>query len=198
MADASANIMSKVVDGRQARREASRRRIIEATRRLIVEGDLEPTAENISHKVGLATRTLFRHFPDMESLYQEIIFDAQAKVEAVMDEPLPDEPWLDQLHHIVERRARIYEQLLPLRLSAQILRQRSASIQSDMKNAVRKRRQRLKATLPRKIVRDALLFEVIDAILSIEFWISLRRDQQLPVARATKVLHKAVNRLVSE
>ena len=42
---------------------------------------------------------------------------------------------------------------------------------------------------------DALLFESVDGILSVEFWISLRQDQQLSVARATQVLQYAVTQL---
>ena len=60
---------------------------------------------------------------------------------------------------------------------------------------MQRRRKRLKEILPRELAAEPLLFESLDAILSIEFWVSLRQDQQLTVAQATQVLHYAAGRL---
>ena len=46
------------------------------------------------------------------------------------------------------------------------------------------------------MVSDPLLFEALDATLSIEFWISLRVDQDLSIAKAAVVLQYTVDRLV--
>ena len=51
--------------------------------------------------------------------------------------------------------------------------------------------------LPREITQDQILFEVIDGVLGIEYWISLRRDQSLSVSKATRVLRLAVERLTA-
>ena len=96
------------VDGRMERRRASRRKIIDCTRELIIEGYAEPTAEQVSHRTSLTTRTLFRHFPDMKSLYLEVLSEGRELALAVMDEPLPPGNTTQMLqHNRREARARL-------------------------------------------------------------------------------------------
>jgi len=190
-------------DGRRERTGVTRQRILDATRDLILEGDAEPTAKAIASRVGMTTRTLFRHFPDMESLHREIIRAAQADVQAVLDEPFPsdadtEEGWQARIHIIVDRRVRAYEYVLPLQISSLLQRYRSAATEQDMKKSIARRRRRLKEVLPKDLAADPLFYEALDGILSIEYWISLRRDQRLSVTRATDVLHHAVSRMIGE
>ena len=66
---------------------------------------------------GITTRTLFRHFTDMDSLHRSLIEDAQAQASAVMDEPFPMQAgssWQDQITKVIDRRVQVYESLLPL------------------------------------------------------------------------------------
>jgi AcrR family transcriptional regulator len=168
------------VDGRMERRRASRRKIIDCTRELIIEGYAEPTAEQVSHRTSLTTRTLFRHFPDMKSLYLE---------------PLPPGNTTQMLHTIVERRARVYEHLLPTQISRTMLLHRSDQAKSDTRNDVKRRRKRLRAILPPEAIADPLMFEAIDGVLGVMFWVSLRRDQKLSAKRAQEVMLRAALRL---
>ena len=182
-------------DGRVARRKASRRKIIECTRMLIVEGYSEPTAEQVAESTGLTIRTVFRHFPDMKSLYLEVLSEGRDLARAVMDEPLPSGDAAELLRIIVDRRARVYEHLLPMQISRTLLAERSDRAQSDTKNDIRRRRRRLKHILPQEVVDDPLLFEAIDGVLSVVFWVSLRRDQGLSAKRAKDVMLGAALRL---
>ena len=187
-------------DGRRERTEVTRRRILDATRELILSGSFDPTAQAVAARAGITTRTLFRHFADMRTLHREIILDAQRYAHAVMDEPFPGEPgsenrWPALLQAVIERRVRIYEYLFPLHISAIYQRYRSTATEQAISQDVQRRRKRLKEILPRQLAAEPLLFESLDAILSIEFWISLRQDQQLTVAQATQVLRYAAGRL---
>ena len=204
-------VASTSTDGRRERSVSTRRRILNATRGLTLSGKFDPTAKAIADQAGITTRTLFRHFPDMETLHREIILDAQSYAQTVMDEPFPSvgqEDRLEDLHAtdqgavalqmVIERRVRIYEYLLPLHASAISQRYRSSATERAIRRNIRRRRKRLKEILPRAMASDTLLFESLDGILSIEFWISLRQDQQLSVARATQVLRYAVARMTGE
>jgi len=62
------SIESKV-DGRKQRSERSRELIIGATIDLINEGNLMPTAQEVSIRADVGIRSVFRHFADMDSLY---------------------------------------------------------------------------------------------------------------------------------
>ena len=183
------------VDGRLERRKASRKKIVNCTRKLIIEGYAEPTAEQVAERAGLTTRTLFRHFPDMQSLYLEVITEGRELAFAVMDEPFPTGSSAELLRTIVARRARVYEHLLPLQISRTLLLHRSDQAQSDTRNDVIRRRKRLREILPGQVTADPLLFEAIDGVLGIVFWMSLRRDQKLSAQRAEEVMLHAVLRL---
>ena len=50
---------------------------------------------------------------------------------------------------------------------------------------------------PKTILSDTVLFEALDGVLSIEYWISLRRDQQLSISRARDVVRLAVRKLIA-
>ncbi len=183
------------IDGRVERRKASRRKIVDCTRKLMIEGYAEPTAEQVAQRSGLTTRTLFRHFPDMKSLYLEVLSEGRALALAVMDEPLPSGDSVELLRSIVDRRARVYEHLLPMQISRTLLTHRSDRAQSDTKNDIKRRRKRLRDVLPPEVAADPLLFEAIDGVLSVVFWVSLRRDQGLSAKRAKDVMLCAALRL---
>ena len=57
-------------DGRRLRSERSRQAIIDAMLELVNEGNLIPTAQQVSDRAEVGIRSVFRHFSDMESLYQ--------------------------------------------------------------------------------------------------------------------------------
>ncbi len=178
---------------------ATRRRILAATRELILEGAADPTAREIAARAEITTRTLFRHFPDMESLHRSFMEAADADAASVMDEPFPDHagaPWPELLEVVIERRVRVYESLLPLYVSTVWNRYRSGA--STRNVGVLRRRKRLKAILPQELANESTLFEALDGVLSIEYWKSLRRDQRLGVAKATEVLRLAVRRLTAQ
>ena len=189
---------SERVDGRAERTAATRRGILSATRALILEGVTDPTAREIATRTGITTRTLFRHFADMQALHLSLVEDADIGAAAVMDEPFPTaagDRWPRLVEVLVDRRARVYESLLPLYISTIWSRYRAAVTNVRRRRGVIRRRQRLRALLPDEIAADVPLFEALDGVLSIEYWVSLRRDQGLSVARATEVLHLAVTRL---
>ena len=178
----------------------TRRNILQVTRDLIMAGNLDPTANEIAQRAGITTRTLFRHFTDMQALHRSFIEDTQASAARVMDEPFPanaDTHWQQQMLTVIQRRTRVYESLLPLYISTIWSRYRATAPEAIHQVSIKRRRSRLTDILPTHMVADVPLFEALDGILSIEFWISLRRDQKLSVSRATLVLRTAVEKLTA-
>jgi AcrR family transcriptional regulator len=188
------------IDGRVERTATTRRNILSVTRELILEGSIDPTARQIADRAGITTRTLFRHFPDMESLHRSFIEDTDASASLVMDEPFPDgtsDQWRQRLDVVIDRRVRVYESLLPLYISTIWSRYRAAATDSMQHRGIARRRKRLRDILPDGVAKDPVLFEALDGVLSIEYWISLRRDQRLSAARATRVVSLAVEKLTA-
>lgn len=188
------------LDGRAVRTVVTHEKILTVTRELILTGKIDPTAREIAEATDITTRTLFRHFSDMESLHHSLIEDARVKASAVMDEPFPAKAgnsWRDQMQIVISRRVRVFESLLPLYISTIWSRHRASTSVSQEHSGMKRRRKRLMEVLPKEITQDQILFEVIDGVLGIEYWISLRRDQRLGVPKATRVLRLAVERLTA-
>ena len=62
----------RVMDGRERRSERTRKKIMEAMLALVEEGNLVPTAPEVSERAGVGLRTVFRHFDDKEGLSIEM------------------------------------------------------------------------------------------------------------------------------
>ena len=180
-------------DGRTQRTENTRHKILTATRNIILASDCEPTSKQIAEHAEITTRTLFRHFNDMDALYKDFIQDAERRAFEVMEEPFPDdqsEDWLTLIDIIIDRRIRVYESLLPLFVSTIWRRY-------QVHQGTKRRRQRLRQVLPEVLKNNKALFEALDATLGMEFWVSLRRDQKLTQSKAKLVLEFAVKKLTT-
>ena len=56
-------------DGRTARAERTREKVVDAVLELLDGGDVRPTAERIAKRAGVSERTVFQHFADREALF---------------------------------------------------------------------------------------------------------------------------------
>jgi AcrR family transcriptional regulator len=183
------------VDGRHKRRHRSRQRIVQAMIQLVQEGVVEPTAEKVSDLAGVTIRTVFRHFADMDSLYREISLEMEEQARNLFDGQLTGSNWPEQLHHLIDRRVLIFENLMAMRIAAESLRHRSEFLSKDLQKFVSRTRSTLKNVLPEQLVNDPICFESIDVILSFETWIRLRRDQRLTIRRARDVTHWMITKV---
>ena len=66
------NSLGKKEDGRRARSAQSREKIKKALWDLMHEGIRIPTAQQVSDKASVGIRSVFRHFDDMEGLFNSI------------------------------------------------------------------------------------------------------------------------------
>jgi AcrR family transcriptional regulator len=175
---------------------ATRRSILEATRALLLAGVAEPVAREIAETAGITPRTLFRHFDDMDALYAALVRAAEEQAIAIMNEPFEaaSGSWEAGLDLIIERRARVFESLLPL-YASRIWGREAAVGGSAPRPAHARMRQRLLEVLPEEMRSDAPLFEAVNATLGLEFWFSLRQTQQLDLPAARAAVRCAVERL---
>jgi len=89
------------VDGRKQRSERSREAILDATMELINEGNLMPTAQEVSIRADVGIRSVFRHFADMDSLYASMNIVATDIFNEIYGEALPSGTLNDRIQHAV-------------------------------------------------------------------------------------------------
>jgi len=178
-------------DGRRQRSVNSRRRIVDAMIELVRAGHLSPSAEAVSKQADVSLRTVFRHFDDMDSLYQEMSAVIEAEVLPLATAPLPAAAWPDLLTELVARRAAVFERIMPFKLAGNLRRHQSELLAGRHRDLNEMQRRVLAGVVPTRLRNDPQLFEALDLLLCFESWHRLRADQALSVPRAKAALQAA-------
>jgi AcrR family transcriptional regulator len=187
---------SQEQDGRKHRSQKSQTLIVNAMLELVAQGNLEPSADQIAEIAKVGRRSVFRHFKDMDSLYREMNSSITASVSSALDQPFEATEWRGRVLELVDRRGAVFERLKPFMLSAQIHRHRSPFLKTAHVQFVRQSRELLVKHLPKEAMRDAILVEALDVLLSFGTWWRLRDVQELSVAKAKLVLKRAIQALL--
>lgn len=108
-----------VPDGRRLRSERSRQAIIKASIACVDEGVLVPTAQQIAERAGVGIRSFFRHFADMETLFQDIDIPMRDSYEALFRGGDRDGTLEERIEQPIARRADAYETVKNTVLSTQ-------------------------------------------------------------------------------
>ena len=140
---------------------------------------------------------MFRLFNDMESLYREMHAVMMLRIEDIKAIPITGDTAGERLACIIERRVRLYEEIMPIKSAADTQRGQSKFLQEAHENVVRLLRQMLQFLLPKDVKDDPDKFEALDVALSLETWRRLRQDQKLSVKNARRVWEKMVAAIIA-
>ncbi|NQX89998.1 MAG: TetR family transcriptional regulator [Halioglobus sp.] len=166
-------------DGRRLRSERSRRAIIDAMLSLVEEGELIPTAQEVSKRAGVGIRSVFRHFSDMESLYATADTRIRDQYQGVFAGGDRQGTLQERLLHAVEQRALAYEAISKHLLATKALLWRYPLLRQQYARTQRQLRKDLDDWLPELGPLTAEKREMVDAITSFEYWNRLREHQSL-------------------
>ncbi len=175
-------------DGRALRGARNRARIVEALLELVREGELLPTAEQVSQRAGVGTRTVFRHFDDMESLNGEVQAAIKLEIDPLLSEPRSTGSLEQRTRAMIQRRIAIFERIAPFMRSGDIQRWNTPFLQRNHAENTRRMRADLLRWLPELADADGDLLEAVDLITSFEAWNRLRVDQRLGRERTQEVI----------
>ena len=111
----------KAIDGRTARADNTRRRIVSSMIALIEEGHLRPTAAAIADRAEVSVRSVFQHFNDLGALFQAAADTTMHRVWSLV-RPIPDSGTLDQrVDALLAMRWDIYDHIAPIRRAASLI-----------------------------------------------------------------------------
>jgi AcrR family transcriptional regulator len=177
-----------VVDGRRARSERSKQAIIDASLALMEEGNLIPTAQQISDRAGVGIRSFFRHFEDMETLFATIDEQTRDTTEALFIGGDREGTLEERILHAVERRAAGFEEQRNMILSTAAQLWRSETLRRNYARYQRGLRKDLEDWLPEVKQLARTRREAVDAIASFEMWHRLRYQQGQSESAAIDIL----------
>lgn len=184
-------------DGRKQRSARSQDKIKASIIKLIRSGNYLPRASDISEHSGLSIRTVFNHIDDMESLLREIAADCQEEILERFLKPYASTEWRIQLRERIERRAEIWDFMMPVRISVGLRRFNSDFLMEMYQRVFDLERASLQSNLPKQIVNDTSLFAALNQTMGISCWISLRLEQGLSRDEAEAVVRRNVDALIS-
>jgi AcrR family transcriptional regulator len=184
-------------DGRRERGADNRRKIVTALLTLVEGGNVDPNAEQVAREAGVGLRTVFRHFADMDSLHASISALMTAEIQPIIEQPFAAADWRGRLDELIDRRAQIFERLLPFKIAGDAHRHRSRFLTSEHKALVKMQTQALRGVLPAKIADDKVRLAALDLVLSFDAWKRLRNDQGVTARDARSALRLAAAALTS-
>ena len=188
MEDMSESAEPEVFDGRRARSERSKQAIIDASLALMEEGNLIPTAQQISDRAGVGIRSFFRHFEDMETLFATIDEQTRESTEALFLGGDRDGSLEERILHAIERYGEGYEKQRNRILSTSAQLWRSEILRKYYARYQRGLRRDLDDWLPelKQLTRGER--EAVDAIASFDMWHRLRYHQGLSKQASIDIL----------
>ncbi len=186
------------VDGRRERSRTSRSKIVLAMVELVRGGEADPSATQVAALAGVGLRTVFRHFDDMETLYRAMAAEIEQQVMPLVLQPFTATDWKGRVREIVERRSRVFEMLLPFRISANAKRHESPFIMESHQRMVRLERAIVESVVSPDFLADRPRMHGLILALSFQAWLSLRQDQGLEVGDARTAVLQIVADLLAQ
>jgi AcrR family transcriptional regulator len=186
-------------DGRTLRRARNQDAVVEAILDLLLEGHVQPTAQQVSARSGVSMRTIFRLFDDMEALHRIAIARQTERIGALLA-PLPvGGPTADRVAALVADRAKVFEAITPVRRLAVRLASGSAALSEELARAAKFFRDQLVIVLRPELGdrRSGPVVEALDLVTSWEAWERLRAGQGLAPAAAREAMTAAITALLT-
>lgn len=161
---------------------------------LVENGDVAPSAARVAEFAGVGLRTVFRHFDDMDTLYREMTAVIETRVLPIIAPPLTGADWKARILEVAERRAVVFETILPYRISANLKRFQSSYLMEDYKRLLKAEADGIEALVPGSVKQDLAGLRSLNVILSFQTWRLLRHDQGLSEDDSRRV----INRLLTD
>ena len=189
-------------DGRTARALRSRDAVVDALLALQEEGDLAPTAQRVAQRAGVALRTVYGQFSDMETLWAVAGRRELARLGALAEPVPPELPLAARTEAFCRSRTRVLEALLPVMratrlrepFSPQLSRNRALFIAAGDAEVAQAFGPELEGLEP--AARSALLDDLY-LVSSGPAWEALRHDRGLSPDEARDAVARSVRALLS-
>jgi TetR/AcrR family transcriptional regulator, regulator of autoinduction and epiphytic fitness len=189
-------------DGRVARGQRTRRKVAEALIALLSEGDPDPTAKAIAHRAGVSLRLVFHHFADMDDLYRAVASLQLERQWRELPAVSPKLPLRTRIARTVNHRSRLYEDAAPVRRATARRSASSAEVSAALVISDSLLTESLSTSFAPELGTrpdgdGSEILAAMDAASSWEAWERLRRNSELPVDAASRVMTRTLTALLS-
>jgi len=186
-------------DGRVARRERNRDAVVDAIMVLIQSGETQPSMADVARLAGVSERSIFRHFETRDALFAAVIERQLEVVSALLQEVPTSGSLADRVDAIVDGRARLYEEITPMRRAALQFAEVSDQVAERLADSRQWLRDELEEVFARELTRRPVaerrdLLAAVAMTTSWEAWNLLRTVEGCSVVRARRVVGRTLIR----
>lgn len=191
-----------VEDGRTARSRRTRTAVVDALLALQEKGNLSPTAQQVAARAGVALRTVFGHFSDMETLWVEAGQRELARLEALADVVPPALPLAERVARFAASRARVLERLLPVMRAARLREPSSPALTANRALFIAAGDDEVRAVFAAELAGlDApaarALLDAVYVAAAAPTWEVLRHDRGLDVEQARALVERTLRQVLA-
>ena len=183
------------VDGRILRSQKSQSVILNALIKLINAGNYYPTAEEVAKESGIAIRTVFRQFDDMESLLMKV--DELINHKLINDEKeiKLNSPLIARIELIIKERLHYYNKYENIMIATITQLPKYKILQKKYPEYQRLLRKRTENIIPEILTLKSNNQELLDATLSFGFYQRLK-FQGLDKSNIYKLINEQCKKLI--
>jgi TetR/AcrR family transcriptional regulator of autoinduction and epiphytic fitness len=186
------------VDGRRLRRERNVAAVIDAVLAMFSDESLTPTIERAAERSGLSLRSVYRYFPDPETLTQAAIDELWRRGQSAAHlSAIGQGTFEDRVAEFAEMRVRLYEHVGPGFRAGRLHAPRSVQIRDDLERTRRTLTEQFELQFRPEI--DALSTDrrterltTADVMSQLDVIDLLRRARRLTVEESIDVVADAI------
>jgi TetR/AcrR family transcriptional regulator, regulator of autoinduction and epiphytic fitness len=191
----------QVIDGRRARGQRTRLKVIEALLELVSEGVVRPTAQEIAARAGVALRTVYHHFEDVEALRRLALdLDMQRHYEILtaIDSRLP----LDERITAIAAQCReLFEAVTPIRRATLFDQHSSPDMAKGVASATRARAEHVQKVFGPEFANfgteERLMTDTVTIVTSWVSWEYMRTMLHRSAAESEQIVVGSLRALFS-
>lgn len=190
-----------ITDGRRARGDRTRTRLLESLLALAAEGNVRPTAQDVAVRAGVALRSVYYHFEDVGALRLAALLLAESRAASLVLDDGPASGDLQSRIALVARwLRRRFEATGPIREVLLCNELDSSEATGELRRIRRRRRVQLEDAfgpeLERFGERRNAVLDAIDSASSWEAWAYLRLNLKRPAPAAERVFATSLTALL--
>ena len=170
---AQSEVLIPRVDGRRARGERTRLKVLESLLSLLEEGQLRPTAQQVAEHAGVALRTVYHHFDDVEALRHTALSLQLSRSQKIFEDIDPALPLEERARQYARQCRRLFEAITPIRRAALMDESNHEAMPPDLAEIIHRRREQLEATFASELSqRGAVSRDLVDATDAGSSWLT--------------------------
>ena len=197
MATAPDRLHAPRPDGRVLRRERSRKAILDAFYALLESGEVSPSPAQVAERTGIAVRTVYRHFAEIDSLFDETTALLYANLRDLLSVEKPTGSLEQRAKALVVAHCELWERIAPFARARNYHAHRSDWLRQERDRTDRRVNGRIYDWLPELERAPASIRDAVEATLSFEHWDRLRGQQRIGPVRTAAAIEVSVLSLLT-